>query len=481
MAGEQDSGQAPPQRQAQFPFQQELGTLEQRYGDVRVPLTTPTPESDGTQPGDRYHRPRNMPQIGQEAMAPPRVTPTREEQIVSQMQREQAIARYGQTGVDILDAASGLAMSEPMELTGLPSVRRAAEGFTEGIRSGDPQSPGWAQGWTNAGGAALGLVGPEMLGLRGGRLPPRTERSPFRFDAPPPEPSFTRVYRGINNEYDPARAGALGNRWWHTNPEVASTYAPGSEGAHVIPGEIDEGALNLAHIQAPPGTMFRAPPNGNPPLDPRVGQAPGDPPGVFSNAAAWDAPIPANPSIPQAPMGFNWELPTQPLSRSSAPDRIIPPDPRAGGPGGRLFRMSQVSELPWDESTGPPMLAARAANFGTESTIDPRAILWGGVAASGPVGYGTAQLIQANNDYPEAMRDPRVRALWTDQADADFAENMRQARTLQQLEAINQGDADAVWRMRNYANSDLPPGMLPRDESLIYVHGQPMRRGALSQ
>lgn len=185
-SGAQQAPPRPPRRQVQFPFQQELGTLEQRYGDVRAPMIAPSPEGDGTQPGDRYHRPRNMPQIGREAMAPPRVTPTREEQIVSQMQREQRVQRYGQAGSDILDAAEGLAMSEPMELTGLPSVRRAAEGFTQGIRSGDPGDPGWAQGWGNGALAALQFATPEMLGIRGGRLPPRPERSPFRFDAPPP-------------------------------------------------------------------------------------------------------------------------------------------------------------------------------------------------------------------------------------------------------------------------------------------------------
>lgn len=107
----------------------------------------------------------------------------------------------------------------------------------------------WGDLALNAGMAALPFAG---LAARGPRpapeLPQRLPDAPTR---------LTRIYRGINQEYDPARAALLGDRWWHTNPEVASTYAPGGEGAHVIPGLMDEAQLRLAHVDAPPGTMWR--------------------------------------------------------------------------------------------------------------------------------------------------------------------------------------------------------------------------------
>lgn len=68
--------------------------------------------------------------------------------------------------------------------------------------------------------------------------------------------SPTRIYRGIVP--DASRRSALGDRWWSSSPEVASSYAPGAaEGAHILPGMIDESAMRLLHVTAPPGTMFR--------------------------------------------------------------------------------------------------------------------------------------------------------------------------------------------------------------------------------
>lgn len=70
--------------------------------------------------------------------------------------------------------------------------------------------------------------------------------------------SPTRIYRGIVPSQ--ARHNAtLGDRWWSTSPEVASTYAPGeAEGAHVLLGAINEDAMRILNIEPPPGTMFRA-------------------------------------------------------------------------------------------------------------------------------------------------------------------------------------------------------------------------------
>ncbi len=68
---------------------------------------------------------------------------------------------------------------------------------------------------------------------------------------------LTRIYRGIVP--DNARRSALGDRWWSSSPEVASSYAPSAaEGAHVLPGMIDENSMRMLHIDAPPGTMFRS-------------------------------------------------------------------------------------------------------------------------------------------------------------------------------------------------------------------------------
>lgn len=130
-----------------------------------------------------------------------------------------------------------------LEATGLPSVRRAASEYTRLARgeTGDLQAANEQAIW-----GALGVGGLAVPGARG-RAPPVRPR------APP-----TRIYRGINEPPNPDRAGRLGDRWWHTNPEVASTYAPGGEGAHVIPGVMDESSLRLAQIETPPGTMWRA-------------------------------------------------------------------------------------------------------------------------------------------------------------------------------------------------------------------------------
>lgn len=68
---------------------------------------------------------------------------------------------------------------------------------------------------------------------------------------------LTRIYRGIVP--DAARKSALGDRWWSSSPEVASSYAPAAaEGAHIMPGMIDESSMRLLHVDAPPGTMFRS-------------------------------------------------------------------------------------------------------------------------------------------------------------------------------------------------------------------------------
>ena len=67
----------------------------------------------------------------------------------------------------------------------------------------------------------------------------------------------TRIYRGIVP--DAARRSALGDRWWSSSPEVASSYAPpAAEGALILPGMIDESSLRLLNVDAPPGTMFRS-------------------------------------------------------------------------------------------------------------------------------------------------------------------------------------------------------------------------------
>lgn len=124
-----------------------------------------------------------------------------------------------------------------LEMTGAPSLVRSYAR----ARDGDP--------WGSAGEAAMGA-----LAIGGVRA---SMREPIPRPAPAPIPP-TRVYRGLNEPYDVDRAERLGDRWWHTNPEVASTYAPGSTGAHVIPGVIDENALNLARVETPPGTMWRA-------------------------------------------------------------------------------------------------------------------------------------------------------------------------------------------------------------------------------
>ena len=68
---------------------------------------------------------------------------------------------------------------------------------------------------------------------------------------------LTRVYRGVVP--DAERRSALGDRWWSSSPEVASSYAPAAaDGAYVMPGMVDEASMRLLHIEAPPGTMFRS-------------------------------------------------------------------------------------------------------------------------------------------------------------------------------------------------------------------------------
>jgi len=58
---------------------------------------------------------------------------------------------------------------------------------------------------------------------------------------------------------DETRRSALGDRWWSSSPEVASSYAPAAaDGAHIVPGMLDEASMRLLHVEAPPGTMFRS-------------------------------------------------------------------------------------------------------------------------------------------------------------------------------------------------------------------------------
>jgi hypothetical protein len=144
-----------------------------------------------------------------------------------------------------------------LETTGVPALRRSYDAF----EAGDPRQGIYEGIW-----GSLGLAGTlgAIPGARG-----RGVRAPALADAVESGASGgrTSIYRGINQEYDAERAAMLGDRWWHTNPEVASSYAPGGEGAHVIPGTIDENALRLAHIEAPPGTMYSSVPLDSLPAD----------------------------------------------------------------------------------------------------------------------------------------------------------------------------------------------------------------------
>ena len=108
-------------------------------------------------------------------------------------------ARYHQRRLSEDDIPRGLAMQAPegqdqiaeagqalAEATGLPQVRRSAEGFTRGIMSGSPDMDrGWGQGWSNAGLAALNLAGTAgvvgdvaSLGARSRFQLPRTPEEP---------------------------------------------------------------------------------------------------------------------------------------------------------------------------------------------------------------------------------------------------------------------------------------------------------------
>lgn len=130
-----------------------------------------------------------------------------------------------------------------LEMTGYPAIARSGEAY----RRGDNEEAAWEGMWGLTGLSGLLAAAPA---LRGG---PRVAGAPAE-----PMPPMTSIYRGINHEPDPGRVALLGNRWWHTNPAVASSYAPGARGAHVMTGAIDESSMNLAHIRAPPGTMWRA-------------------------------------------------------------------------------------------------------------------------------------------------------------------------------------------------------------------------------
>lgn len=73
----------------------------------------------------------------------------------------------------------------------------------------------------------------------------------------PEAAALTRLYRGVVP--DEARRSALGDRWWATDPRVASTYAPAeADGAHVLMGDVDESALRILNLETEPGTMFRS-------------------------------------------------------------------------------------------------------------------------------------------------------------------------------------------------------------------------------
>lgn len=136
-----------------------------------------------------------------------------------------------------------------MELTGAPSLARGAQHVGRG-------EPGEAIPELLMGG--LGALGMATLPYGGGQYAAATRRPMGLAPRVPRASGPTRIYRGINQAPDAERAAMLGDRWWHTNPEVASTYAPGADGAHVMPGVLDEGALNMARIDAPPGTNSRS-------------------------------------------------------------------------------------------------------------------------------------------------------------------------------------------------------------------------------